>query len=80
MFGIAPTRNSVKSAPYKMHLAVHALNQGGYDRNGDYFGLGVRLWKFWDDEGDVIGYVRNWSRSGAKAEVRSSYPAATFYR
>lgn len=37
----------------KLHLARIALDSGGYDRGGAYWGSGGYLWKCWDDAGEV---------------------------
>jgi len=67
----------------KLVLREVPLNDGGYDRNGTYFGLGPPL--YWcaggdGDEHDIDYMLRASDREAAKRKVRERYPNARFYR
>ena len=80
--GAAMGRDSVHAPDYagKLYLRKVQLDQGGYDPNGTYFGTGSPLYWCASADGDVDFMLRAASRNGAKAEVRSRYPQATFFR
>lgn len=77
--------------PVKMSLIMIALDSGGYDSGGTYWGLrphGVTLYGYeWagniPSPGKPIlirGFIDAASREDAKAQIRAQYPQATFYR
>ena len=55
------------------------LNQGGYDSDGHYWGIGYTLYHF-DDGGSMLGHVRALDREDAKRKIRVVHPLAQFYR
>jgi hypothetical protein len=66
----------------KFWLVRVRLNNGGYDRRGQYYGVGRRVYLAQCDdvnEGDAWEFRAD-SREDAKAVVLRRYPAATFYR
>ena len=63
----------------KIYLRQVALDSGGYDRGGAYWGLGIALWEALDQDGN--GFIfRAESRDLAKAKVLNDFPEARFYR
>lgn len=64
----------------KLYLRRVRLNNGGYDRNGTYFGVGKPLYWCADADGTVDFVVRVWDREGAKRAALVEYPRARFYR
>ena len=56
------------------------LNQGGYDSNGTYFGLGAPLYWYASDDGSIDDMLRAGTRESAKKQILARYPAAKFYR
>ena len=52
------------------------LDQGGYDPNGTYFGIGRPLYWYANAEGTIDGMLRDDSRTGARAQVLAKYPKA----
>ena len=66
----------------KMSLRRLYLNSGGYDSSGAYFGHGLPIYIYsGETESDEIwGTLRAGSRESAKAQIRATYPSATFYR
>lgn len=64
----------------KFYLQRVALDSGGYDRGGAYWGLGCPLYYFEECEGDASGFLRAPTRQEAKAQVLESYPGARFFR
>jgi hypothetical protein len=68
----------------KFYLFRVRLNNDGYDRNGQYFGVGLPLYYFASvkDTGYYIGdngYIRACSREQAKDMVATAIPNATFF-
>lgn len=57
-----------------------AVDNGGYDSGGAYWGLGEPLYYFEGPLTDINGYVRAKSRELAKAAVRDIHPKARFYK
>jgi hypothetical protein len=68
--------------PPKFTLARVRLNGGGYDRRGQYYGIGQPLYQAQcEDIDDGYAWVfRADNRADAKDQVHARYPAATFYR
>ena len=65
----------------KMHLQRVRLDRGGYDSGGAYWGTGMPLYRYEDeDAGNVQGYLRARNREDAKAQIRVKYPEVRFYR
>lgn len=66
----------------KMSLKRLYLNSGGYDSSGSYYGGGLPLYIYsGETESDEIwGTLRAHTRDNAKAQIRATYPNATFYR
>lgn len=70
----------------KFTLRRIRLNQGGYERNGQYYGHGAPLFRaIPDEENDEhetyeIEEFRTETREHAKDLIRAKYPNATFYR
>jgi len=54
------------------------VDDGGYDANGTYFGLGKPLFWVTDEEGTVDFMVRGWDQEEVLETVRRLYPNATF--
>lgn len=59
----------------KMYLVRVRINGGGYDSSGKYWGVGVPLYRAWNDDGEET-YVRAYTREKAKA----CFPGVKFYR
>ena len=69
--------------PYKFRLVRLAIDAGGYDQGGAYWGLGAPLYWACDEathSAPVELFLRAGDRDAAKAAVRQQYPAARFYR
>jgi hypothetical protein len=62
----------------KFELRRERLNQGGYDRDGEYFGRGLPLYRY--ANGDSWGELRAETREAAIAEIRKVCPNAVFLR
>lgn len=56
------------------------LDQGGYDSNGTYFGLGAPLYWYASDDGSIDDMLRAGTRESAKKQILDRYPNARFYR
>ena len=69
-----------RDADVKLHLRREYLNQGGYDRNGTYFGIGRPLYWCADEDLEIDFMLRADTREEAKAKVRERYPNARFFR
>lgn len=54
----------------KLHLVTVALNNQGYDSNGRYWGVGHRLWHYFDTEGETSGFLRSPTREVAKQMIK----------
>ncbi len=69
----------------RLSLRRVAINSGGYDASGAYWGLGLPLWHVMDASGNSQ-YFRCKSltsqdhREAAKTTARLNWPGATFYR
>ena len=73
----------------RVSLRKVRLDNGGYDPEGQYWGLGPSLYRVqrvdgerlsdWFDGGYIM-YFRASSRPEAKAKVIKRWPEATFYR
>jgi hypothetical protein len=64
----------------KFSLRRVALNRGGYDAGGAYWGLGQPLYWYESEDGAVSAFMRATDRNAAKTIIRASYPAARFHR
>ncbi len=67
----------------KFHMVRVRLNNGGYNSNGRYFGIGTPLYYYYSDDNPLDGYVRGSDRETAKKRIREGYPAhknIKFYR
>jgi len=62
----------------RMTLSEVALDSGGYDRNGTYFGAGVPLWWYADESGEIDGVLRADNRPVAESRVLAMFPTAAF--
>jgi hypothetical protein len=81
--GAAMGRGSIHEAPtdssVKLVLRRVRLDNGGYDRNGTYFGWGQPLYWYADSEGEIDAMLRADTRAQAKEQIRVKYPKARFY-
>jgi hypothetical protein len=77
---LIPSAQAMKSDARKITLRKVRLDSQGYDSNGTYFGTGEPLYWAADDSGDYDDTFRAANRDDAKAFVRETWPAATFYR
>lgn len=68
-----------KAASVKLTLRHMRLDNGGYDRNGTYFGIGQRLYWYANEAGDIDAVLRAHDREDAKDQIRELYPNARFY-
>jgi len=75
-----PTIHGVGLVEGKMTLRRVRLNDGGYDRNGTYFGQGEPLYWYADEGGNVDAMLRASCREVAKDKIRSLFPFVRFYR
>ena len=64
----------------KMTLRRVRLDSGGYDPNGTYFGIGMPLYWYADEDGNVDAVLRASNRKDAKRRVLAIHPTARFYR
>lgn len=81
--GAALGRPTVKGSPDydgKLNLNQVDINNGGYDRNGTYFGLGQPLFWYASEDATIDAVVRAANRQEAKELIRKEYPKARFYR
>lgn len=85
--GAALGRRTVHGEPNyagKMVLVRVRVDNGGYDKNGTYFGDGGRFSVYWfasaDEDQSIEGTLWAASREEAKRHVREMYPNARFYR
>jgi hypothetical protein len=69
-----------RTAPVKLYLRRSYLDNGGYDRNGTYFGIGAPLYWCADADGEIDFMLRARDRADAKRQVVAKYPNATFWR
>lgn len=70
-------RAAAKVFQGKVSLRKERLNQGGYTRDGVYFGLpGVPLYFVQDEEGIYDNYFRASCREEAIEKARDIYPLA----
>jgi len=63
-----------------MTLRKIPLCSGGYDPNGTYFGIGLPLYWYADQGGNVDDVLRAKDRDDAKRQVLQRYATARFYR
>lgn len=65
----------------KFYLRRVRLNSGGYDSDGYYWGTGIPLYRYWNDEEGIDYEIRAYDRTDAKAKIllRLDY-MARFYR
>ena len=63
----------------KIHLTRVALDSGGYDPGGAYWGTPRTLWLAEDEEGRTM-YFRAPDRAAAKLHVLKSCPGCRFFR
>ena len=78
--GRATVHDAKPTATVKLHLRRSYLDSGGYDANGTYFGQGVPLYWYANDERTVDAMTRAYTRQEAKDNIRQAYPTARFYR
>lgn len=82
--GAAMGRATIQDAPAdfagKLYLRRSYLDNGGYDCNGTYFGIGTPLYWVASEDGEIDYVLRARSRNDAKAQVLATYPKARFYR
>ena len=64
----------------KIRLTWIRLNSQGYTDKGKYFGVGMPLFYFTDEDGERCDYIRAYDRDDAKVRIRAKYPDARFYR
>lgn len=64
----------------RLTLRRTRLNNGGYDRNGTYFGTGDPLYWYADDDGEIDGMIRAKNRADARTAVLALYPNAKVKR
>lgn len=67
--------------PHAFRVARIEIDQDGYDEGGAYWGIGLPLFRFVEDDADPArppaeGFVRARTRAEAVREVRRTYPAA----
>ena len=67
-------------AMLKFYLKKIRLDDGGYDSNGTYFGVGQDLYWYADEDENVDAMLRANDRNDAKRQVIDKYPNARFYR
>jgi hypothetical protein len=60
----------------KARLYKHRIQNDGYDRHGQYWGLGMPLWRCETDDGTF--YQRAHTRPDAKAKLIALYPYLVF--
>jgi hypothetical protein len=58
----------------KVHLERVRLDRGGYDNGGAYWGVGLPLWRVWNELGEA--FFRAPNRDAAKAKL----PGRRFFR
>lgn len=67
----------------KFYLQRVRLNQGGYDRTGQYWGIGQPLYWYESIDSDEIGehqdHIRADNREHAISKIRAKFPLATFF-
>lgn len=72
-----PNYLEVEAGPlYLRHIAI---NSGGYDAGGAYWGRGAPLWYVEDQDGNSQ-FFRARDRAAAKAKIVADWPGARFYR
>lgn len=77
---LIPSAQAMQTDTRKITLRRVRLDSQGYDVNGTYFGVDLPLYWAADESGDYDAVFRAKDRDDAKAVVRETYPAATFYR
>lgn len=76
-------KNRYNSMMNKLHLTIVKINRQGYDAKGHQWGVGVPLYRAWDDEGEV--FIRAATREKAKAALKAGWSSSPwagqgFYR
>lgn len=71
-----PTYVGDRNYSGRLYLRRVRLNQGGYDRNGTYFGTGEPLYWCANDDLSIDFMLRASSRHLARASVIARYPNA----
>ena len=75
-----PKNPSLPPSGPRVYLTRERLDRGGYTSWGQYFGLGVPLYRFSTDDGEIDGWVRAADREKAKEKIWRDYPRAIFFR
>lgn len=82
--GAAMGRHSTFNAPNeiscKLALRRIDLNNGGYDSEGTYWGVGVPLYWYASEDYSIESQIRAHDRDEAKQKIRVRFPNARFYR
>jgi hypothetical protein len=82
--GAALGRPTVHDKPHdytgRIYMSRVYLDNGGYDKNGTYFGHGEPLYWYATDDGEIDGMLRARSRDAAWLQVRCWYPSAKVRR
>ena len=74
----ATTREKCRQFKGVVYLRREYLNQGGYNRDGVYFGVGDNLYYMSDEDGLWSDYFRASCRDEAIEIGRDTYPNAKF--
>jgi len=78
--GAAMGRPTIHDAPVsfdgQVHLRRVKLDDGGYDPNGTYFGIGAPLYWYASDGGEIDAVLRAPDKAGARHQILSRYPSA----
>lgn len=75
-----PSIQGSRSFSGRLFLRKIRLNNGGYDCNGTYFGIGLPLYWFASDDGSIDEMLRASSREEACRLVLEKYPLAKVRR
>ncbi|WP_031556082.1 hypothetical protein [Parvularcula oceani] len=80
-----PSREGPADIRWRFSLTRVPIDRGGYDRTGTYWGIGAPLYRYealepGSEDAAPEGYFRAARREAAKAELRSRYPLARFFR
>lgn len=60
-------------------LEKQRIDRGGYINGGRmYVGVGEPIWRYYDEDMDVHGYVRGSNRKDAVSKLRAYFPRASF--
>lgn len=63
-----------------LYLRRVRLDAGGYDPGGAYWGVGVPLFEYFDNEWSIVGFLRAADREAAKRAIREDRPDVKFHR